>query len=74
MITVAKLKHGDICRAKCTAPARYLRDGKCMYICCQDNDLSIDDALPPKGGEERFPLPSDDHLEGACAAGLKFIR
>jgi hypothetical protein len=65
-------KFGDICRAKCGAQARYLRDGKCLFVCAMDNDLSVDDAVPAAGGEEKFPLPSDEHLEGANAAGLTF--
>ena len=68
------MNHGDICRARCGAPARYLKDGRCLYISAQDNDLGVDWAKEATGGEERLPLPSDDMLEGACAAGLTWLR
>lgn len=56
------MKPGDICRAKCSAPARYLMKGKCLFISAMCNDLMTDDAVPATGGEERFPLPSDADL------------
>ena len=67
------MKFGDICRASCGAPARYLKEGRCLFICSSNNDLSIDRAIDPTGGEEQFPLPSDEMLEGACAAGLTWL-
>lgn len=58
------MKLGDVCRAKCTAPARYLKDGRCLFIPVLDpNEFQEDDAIPPKGGEERFPLPTDEELQ-----------
>jgi len=72
MIKIGPLKTGDICRARCTAPARYLQDGLCLFVSAQDNDLGIDVAAPATGGEDRLPLPSDDHVEGArVALGFK---
>ncbi len=53
---------GDICRAKCSAPARYLADERCLYVSAMCNELSEDEACPATGGEERFPLPSWEDL------------
>ncbi len=50
---------GDVCRAKCSAPARYIGGGKCLFVSSMCNGLSTDDARPATGGEERFPLPTD---------------
>lgn len=54
---------GDVCRAGCGAPARYSGNGTCLFISCQDNDLCMDLALPPTGGEEKFPLPLDSEIK-----------
>ena len=56
------MKRGDLCRAKCTAPARYLGGGKCVYVSAMDNSLNIDDVEPPTGREGACPLPGDDDL------------
>ena len=61
------MKLGDICRAACTAPARYLADGKCLFVSAMCNDLCIDKAAPPMGGEDKMPLPSDEELRAALA-------
>lgn len=37
---------GDYCRAKCTAPARFIGDGLCLYVSCQSNDFFIDEVDP----------------------------
>jgi hypothetical protein len=66
-----EIKIGDVCRAKCTAPARYVGDGQCLFVSAQDNSLNLDDARPAKGGEENLPLPSDRELE-AFRVGIKF--
>jgi len=52
------MKFFQICRAKCTAPARYLRDGKCVFISAMCNDIGIDEAVPATGGEKYLPLPT----------------
>jgi hypothetical protein len=62
------LQFGDVCRAKCTAPARYFGYGKCLYISAQDNDFGVDDALPPLGNEIEFPLCCDEALHAASVA------
>ena len=67
------LNFGDCCRARCSAPARYLSQGLCMYVSAMCNDFGIDQAELPTGGEERFPLPSWDALRAADAA-LWFAR
>ncbi len=64
------MRLGDICRAKCTAPARYVDKGLCLYVSAQDNEIMMDKAAPAKGGEKRLPLPSDEMLQGAWAALL----
>jgi hypothetical protein len=61
------MKHGDLCRARCTAPARYLAAGKCMFVSAMCNELALAAAVPATGGEERFPLPSDEEMAGALA-------
>ncbi len=60
-----EFKFGDICLAKCTAPARYFGHGKCLYISCSDNDLGIDDAESLYKNEHNFPLPTDELLSAA---------
>lgn len=57
------LKWGDVCRAKCSAPARYIGNGKCIYISSMGNERGVDDAEPPRGGEETFPLVDDGELK-----------
>lgn len=57
------MERGDICRARCSAPARYLGQGKCVFISAMGNEVEMDEARPPGGGEERFPLPSDADLD-----------
>jgi hypothetical protein len=49
---------GKRCRAKCTAPARYIGFGKCLYVSAMTNELCVDWATPPKGNESKLPLPS----------------
>jgi hypothetical protein len=62
------MQFGQFCRAKCSAPARYIALGKCLYVSAQDNSLCVDDARPAVGGEDRLPHPSDDDLH---EAGIK---
>lgn len=57
------MRRGDVCRARCTAPARYLGNGQCVFVSAMGNEVEMDEARPPEGGEERFPLPSDADLE-----------
>lgn len=54
---------GDPCRAKCSAPARYLGSGRCLYVSACGNELGEDDAEMPCGNEHDFPLPSDEDLK-----------
>lgn len=61
------MKTGDLCRAKCSAPARYLGDGRCLFVSACDNSLMEDDAIPAVGGEERLPLPTDEELQAWMA-------
>lgn len=62
---MTNLSFGDICRARCTAPARYLGNGKCLFVSAMCNELCIDDAASPTGEESNFPLPTDDELRAA---------
>ena len=59
---IQSLKWGDQCRAKCGAPARYIGNGRCLFVSASCNDLCKDDAAPPKGNEHEFPLPDDYDL------------
>ena len=63
---VKGLKWGDYCRAKCSAPARYVGNGKCVYVSAMCNDLSHDDAAPAKGDEDTWPQADDDDLRAYC--------
>jgi hypothetical protein len=67
---MAKLNKGDFCRALCTAPARYIVNGMCMYVSCQDNSLDVTQVYPSMEAEEDsgLPYPSDDAIEGAYQA------
>ena len=56
------MEFGDVCRARCTAPARYIKDGVCGYISSMCNDLCCDIAESPTGGEMELPFPSDAQL------------
>lgn len=59
------LKFGDLCRAKCGAPARYVRAGICLYVSSMMGvDLCPDEACPARGDEKDRVLPSDDGLQG----------
>lgn len=63
------MKRGDGCRARCSAPARYLGNGKCLFVSAMTNELCVDEATEATGGEERLPLPSDEDLarfDAAC--------
>lgn len=62
---------GHMCRAKCSAPAKYIGRGKCLFISAMDNDLCVDDAVPPIGNESSFPLPP--HTVMMKAASLLHI-
>lgn len=57
------MKRGDVCRARCTAPARYLGGGMCVFVSAMCNEVELDEAKPATGDEERFPLPSDADLD-----------
>lgn len=56
---------GDFVRAKCSAPARAIGNGKCLYVSAMSNDLCKDDIdmqvewINPYN----LPLPSDDDLK-----------
>ena len=52
------MKFGEMCRTKQGAPARYIGNGKALYVSAMDNDLVVSDAINRSGGEENFPLPS----------------
>lgn len=67
-------KYGDIARAKCSAPGRYLGSGLVLYVSAQDNDLFVD--VWDENGEpitQDFPMPGDDALI-AANAGLRYGR
>ena len=53
-----ELQFGAPCRARCSAPARYIGFGKCLYVSAMCNDLGVDLAKEPTGNESDFPLPS----------------
>lgn len=57
-----RMEYGQVCRARCKAPARYLANGKCLFLSAMDNSLNVDVALPATGDEDSFPLPTDDAL------------
>jgi hypothetical protein len=60
---------GDPCRIFSGTPARYIGNGRGLGVCAQDNDLIQGPAGPPRGGEQRFPLPTDEEvLEAAGGA------
>jgi len=59
---VVKLPFGAICKARCSAPARSLGNGRCLFVSAMCNELSEDESMPPQGGEERYPLPDDEEL------------
>jgi hypothetical protein len=67
-MSVCEFKFGDVCRAKCTAPARYFGYGLCLYISSSCNDLCIDAAEQTFSDEETLPLPTDRELE-SCERG-----
>jgi hypothetical protein len=59
-----KLKMGDLCRARCGAPARSLGNGRCLFIPVLDSKmLQEDEERPPDGTELDFPLPLMKELE-----------
>lgn len=53
---------GAPCRLSVGSPARFLGAGRGLAVSAQDNDLLRGDALPPKGNEQEFPLPSDQQV------------
>lgn len=61
------MNRGDRCRGKCSAPARYVGQGLCLFVSAQDNSLAVDFAVEPTGGEDALPAPSDEELDGAKA-------
>lgn len=67
------MRFGDVCRASCSAPARYLNDGLCVWISCMSNDVMVTEAAEATGGEARFPLPTDEMLH-AAGAGVRAGR
>jgi hypothetical protein len=52
------LRIGAYCRAKCSAPARYIGFGKCLYVSAMTNELIVNEAREPDGNEYKLPLPS----------------
>lgn len=60
--TLEYLKVGDVCRTHVGSPARYIGQGRALYVSCQDNDLAVGQARPPTGRETEFPLPSDEEV------------
>lgn len=63
---------GDVCRAKCTAPARYIGDLNgvpyCLFISAMCNDMCADEARPATGGESGLPLPTSRDVDVASVA------
>jgi hypothetical protein len=49
---------GDLCRTGSGTPSRYVGGGKALGVSAQDSDLILRDATPPKGGEDKLPLPT----------------
>ena len=59
---VREMKIGDFCRARCTAPARYIGNGRCLYVSASTNDICEDDSRPATGGESRLPHVDIDYI------------
>jgi hypothetical protein len=66
---MSEYKFGDIVRAKCTAPARYIDDGLCMVVSSMSNQLFVDEVKEHWQSEEhKDPIvPTDQELLGANA-------
>jgi hypothetical protein len=61
------MRPGDVCRARCTAPARYLAEDLCLYVSAMSNDLSVDVAEEQSVVFANPVLPSDEAVAGALA-------
>lgn len=59
---VLTLELGDPCRTKEGAPARYIGKGEALFVSASTNDLLVSRARLAQGGEERFPLPTDEEV------------
>ena len=59
-----ELKFGDRCRALCSAPARYIEQGYCLYLSSQDHELNFDltDMNPCNPPPSNLSYPSDREL------------
>lgn len=57
-----KMEYGQVCRSRSRRPARYLANGKCLFISPEDHTLAVEVAMPATGDEDCFPLPTDDAL------------
>ena len=57
--------NGSPVRAACTAPARYLDHGYCLYVSAMCNDLGMDIAIEPMTPTQKTVLPSDGAVEAA---------
>lgn len=63
--------YGQLVRSMYGPPARYLADGKCLWVGSQDNDLYVSDVAPQPSSWEAPTdpvLPSDRELSAAAAA------
>ena len=72
---MSELAPGAFCRAACSAPARYIGDGWCIFVSAVDNNLCLDRVnpaglLPPKGAV----LPHIEAARGALVAMRRFQR
>lgn len=56
---------GDLVRAKCTAQARAIGNGKCVYVSAMSNELCVDDIdmTADWSNEYNLPLPDDEDLK-----------
>ena len=68
-----ELKIGDRCRARYTAPARYLGDGLCVYVSAQHSGRMIDEVGDGAPSPD-LPHVSDEELKAFVTARYHFRR
>lgn len=61
------LQPGDFCRAKTGNAARYVGEGKCVYVSAMTNDLFLADAIPAEGDEAKRVVPDMEDVQFALA-------
>lgn len=64
VLIMRNVSFGDLVRAKCTAPARAIGNGKCVYVSAMCNELCVDDIDMGAdwSNEYNLPLPDDEDL------------